>query len=95
MKMFRSTSHQEINSELDETLVLLKLTRQLEKVLNKVCGTYYVLVLQELNKSQISSVAKPCHSYNDMNNAVSSSINGRDEIRFTMLMKSLRGDAGL
>lgn len=31
MKMFRSKSHQEINSELNEALVLLKLTRQLEK----------------------------------------------------------------
>lgn len=32
MKMLRSKSHQEINSELNEALVLLKLTRQLEQV---------------------------------------------------------------
>lgn len=56
---------------------------------------HYVLVLRELNKSHINSVAEPCHHYSIMNNAVISSINGRDEIRFTMPMKSLRGDVGL
>lgn len=56
---------------------------------------HYALVLRELNKSQINSVAEPCHHYNIMNNAVISTINGLDEIRFTMLMKSLRGDVGL
>lgn len=34
MKTSRSKSYQEINSELNEALVLLKLTRQLEKVLH-------------------------------------------------------------
>lgn len=56
---------------------------------------HYVLVLRELNKSRINSVAEPCHCYNVMNNAVISSINGWDEISFTMMMKSLRGDVGL
>lgn len=90
MKTFRSKSHQEINSELNEALVSLKLARQLEKVLH-----YYVLVLRELNKSQINSGTEPCHRYNFMNNAVISSINGWVEIRFMTLVKSLRGDVGL
>lgn len=37
MKMFCSKSHQEINSELSGALVSLKLTRQLEKVLQRPC----------------------------------------------------------
>lgn len=37
MKMLCSQSHQEINSELNEALVLLKLTKQLGKVLQKAC----------------------------------------------------------
>lgn len=37
MKMFRSKSHQEINSELNEALVLLKRTKQLEKVPQRPC----------------------------------------------------------
>lgn len=44
MKMFRSESHQEINSELNEALVLLKHTGQLEKV-GVVFGAHYILVL--------------------------------------------------
>lgn len=36
MKMFRSKSQQEINSELNEALVLLK-RRQLEKVQKMLC----------------------------------------------------------
>lgn len=56
---------------------------------------HYVLVLRELNKSQINSVAEPCHHYNIMNNAVVSSIKGQAEICFTRLMKSQRGDVGL
>lgn len=47
MKMFRSKSHQEINSELNETLVLLKPTRQLEKVPHEERWVYYILVLLE------------------------------------------------
>lgn len=37
MKMFRSKSHQEINSELSGASVSLKLTRQLEKVPQRLC----------------------------------------------------------
>lgn len=44
MKMFRSESHQEINSELNEALVLLKHTGQLEKV-GVGFGAHYILVL--------------------------------------------------
>lgn len=44
MKMFRSESHQEINSELNEALVLLKHMGQLEKV-GVVFGAHYILVL--------------------------------------------------
>lgn len=56
---------------------------------------HYVLVLWELNKSHINSVAEPSHHYNIMNNAVVSSIKGRGEICFMRLMKSQRGDVGL
>lgn len=56
---------------------------------------YYVLVLQELNKSRINSVAEPGLHDSIMNNAVILSINGLEEIHFMMLMKSLRGDIGL
>lgn len=36
MKMFHSRSHQEINFELNEALVLLKLSEQLEKLEDEV-----------------------------------------------------------
>lgn len=57
-------------------------------------SAHYVLVLLELNKSQVDSVGAPCRSYNVMKNAVSS-LNGCDEICFMVLMKSHRGDVDL